>query len=102
VRRIPAEYKFRNGTTKYILKKALEPVLPNDILYRQKKGFGVPVANWFRQGALALDCSDVSSLRGAVITRKLAAHRAGKFDESAFLWGACVLQKWATSHRVTL
>ena len=102
VRRIPAQYKFRHGTTKYILKKALEPVLPNEILYRQKKGFGVPVANWFRQGALQIDWPAGSALRGETIARKLAAHRAGKFDESAFLWGACVLQKWAAAQRMTL
>jgi asparagine synthase (glutamine-hydrolysing) len=102
VRRIPAQYKFRHGTTKYILKKALEPVLPNEILYRQKKGFGVPVANWFRQGALEMDWPAGSALRGETIARKLAAHRAGRFDESAFLWGACVLQKWAAAQRVTL
>ena len=42
VRRIPSAWKFRNGQTKYILKKALETVLPADVLHRRKKGFGVP------------------------------------------------------------
>jgi len=102
VRRIPADYKFRHGTTKYILKKALEPVLPDEILYRQKKGFGVPVANWFREGALSMEWPATSSLHQEVMARKLAVHRAGISDESAFLWGACVLQKWAATHRVAL
>src|SRR6202035_3595051 len=46
VRRIPSNFKLRGGTTKYILKKALEGVLPNDILYRSKKGFGIPAGAW--------------------------------------------------------
>ncbi|HZR01991.1 MAG TPA: asparagine synthase (glutamine-hydrolyzing), partial [Burkholderiales bacterium] len=51
VRRLPHQYKYRNGTTKYLLKKALEPILPRDILYRSKRGFGVPIGAWFRDGA---------------------------------------------------
>src|SRR5205807_6659984 len=52
VRRIPHSYKYRHGQTKYILKKALEPVLPRNILYRKKQGFGVPIGAWFKSGLL--------------------------------------------------
>ena len=45
---LPADVKLRGAEGKYILKKALEPYLPNDILYRKKMGFAVPVAQWFR------------------------------------------------------
>ena len=48
VRKIPSEYKFRNGQTKYILKKALEPVLPHNILYRHKKVLACLLGNGFR------------------------------------------------------
>ena len=41
--------------TKYILKKALEPVLPEDIIYRSKKGFAVPVGRWFKSGGLKIE-----------------------------------------------
>jgi asparagine synthase (glutamine-hydrolysing) len=102
VRRIPAGYKFRHGTTKYILKKALEPVLPRDILFRQKKGFGVPVANWFREGALSLEGWATSSLRAEVVRRKLAAHRGGQANESAFLWNCYLLQRWSLSQQVPI
>jgi asparagine synthase (glutamine-hydrolysing) len=54
VRRIPWRYKLRGGQTKYLLKKALEPLLPNDILYRSKKGFGVPIGSWLQSGAVTL------------------------------------------------
>jgi asparagine synthase (glutamine-hydrolysing) len=95
VRRIPHQYKYRNGETKYILKKALEKVLPHNILYRPKKGFGVPIGPWFRDGLL--DESGVEALRPldtAFIARKFAAHRKGASDERAFLWNAWLLGRW--------
>ena len=51
-RRLPHRLKIRGGITKYLLKKALEPLLPLDIIYRRKKGFGTPVGAWFRSGRL--------------------------------------------------
>ncbi len=44
---IPAALKTKNKVSKYILKKTVEGVLPNDIIYRKKQGFGVPVYEWF-------------------------------------------------------
>jgi len=46
---IPAILKVRGGSPKHILKQALEPYLPHDILHREKTGFGAPVASWVRQ-----------------------------------------------------
>jgi len=66
VRRIPASYKFRQGTTKYILKKALEPVLPKEIIYRNKKGFGSPIAKWFSNKTLTLECGEVKGTSGGL------------------------------------
>lgn len=43
---IPSEYKIRNGVNKYILKKSLERILPNEILYRKKMGFNLPIREW--------------------------------------------------------
>jgi asparagine synthase (glutamine-hydrolysing) len=45
---IPPELKLRGVTTKYIFKKAMEGILPNEILYRPKRGFAVPLSQWFR------------------------------------------------------
>jgi len=46
---IPPELKLKNGVeSKYIFKKAVEPYLPHDIIYRKKMGFGVPIEHWFR------------------------------------------------------
>lgn len=95
VRRIPHEYKYRNGTTKYILKKALEKVLPHNILYRSKKGFGVPIGAWFRDGMLDEEAAArAQSLDAAFVRRKFADHRRGASDERAFLWNAWLLGQW--------
>ena len=48
---IPAHFKLRGGEGKYIFKKSMEPYLPQELLYRPKMGFAVPLAKWFR-GAL--------------------------------------------------
>jgi asparagine synthase (glutamine-hydrolysing) len=45
---IPAEFKLQGDTTKYIFKKAMEGILPHEVLYRPKRGFGVPLGKWFR------------------------------------------------------
>ena len=46
---IPASLKLKNGTeSKYVFKKATEPYLPHDVIYRKKMGFGVPIDHWFR------------------------------------------------------
>jgi asparagine synthase (glutamine-hydrolysing) len=45
---IPPELKLRGKTTKYILKKAMEGILPREILHRPKRGFAIPLTRWFR------------------------------------------------------
>src|SRR5438552_15891106 len=45
---IPPELKLKGITTKYIFKKAMEGILPNEILHRPKRGFAIPLGRWFR------------------------------------------------------
>jgi asparagine synthase (glutamine-hydrolysing) len=97
VRRIPSAWKYRNGQTKYILKKALEPVLPGDVLYRAKKGFGVPIGAWFKNGQLEMNSpGNLSGLNSAFIQEKLSDHRSGRTDQRAFLWNSWLLEEWAS------
>lgn len=44
---IPSNIKFKNNEQKYILKKAVTGLIPDDIIHRQKQGFGVPIYEWF-------------------------------------------------------
>jgi len=90
-RRLPHHFKLRNGVTKYLLKKALEPLLPADIIYRKKKGFGTPAGAWFRSGRIAPRSEEKFCLE------KLAAHRAGQADERLYLWCQMVLDEWEAS-----
>ncbi len=94
VRRIPSAWKYRSGQTKYILKKALEPVLPGEVLRRRKQGFGVPVGAWFKDGRLSLEKAPFEGLNAAFIQAKLDEHRRGRADQRAFLWNAWLLKAW--------
>lgn len=86
-RRLPTEYKLRHGQTKYLLKKAMAPLLPRQILYRAKQGFAVPVAKWFRDGTLLPGGAEaVDGLAPGFVARMLAEHRAGRANQHAFLW----------------
>ena len=93
-RRIPSAWKYRHGQTKYILKKALEAVLPADVLYRKKQGFGVPIGAWFKNGQLGLDDAPLPCLNGAFVNARLADHRANRTDQRAFLWNTWLLGQW--------
>ena len=91
VRRVPWQYKLRHGQTKYLLKKALEPILPREILHRPKKGFGVPIGRWFKSQAIGLPATRLPGIDPSFVQASLAAHRNGARDERAFLWNALTL-----------
>ncbi len=94
VRRIPSEYKFRHGQTKYILKKTLEPLLPERIIYRSKKGFGAPIGKWFRDSFLKLDPHLLpDELDSSFIRQLMAEHAAGEADHRAVLWNMWMIQE---------
>lgn len=98
-RRIPSRWKFRGGQTKFILKKALEPVLPHEIVHRPKKGFGVPIGAWFRQGEVTVDTGALpAGLSAGFVRRKRAAHLAGRENHGSFLWDAWVLGGCLAAH----
>ncbi|MGC1481223.1 MAG: asparagine synthase C-terminal domain-containing protein, partial [Chthoniobacterales bacterium] len=87
-RRLPNNLKLRGGTTKYLLKKAAERVLPEEIIHRKKKGFGSPIGAWIKTGLIApSDSSDF-------VRSRARAHQDGKSDERLFLWCQYVLEQW--------
>lgn len=91
-RRLPHQYKYRAGQTKYILKKALEPMLPASILYRRKKGFGVPMTRWLK--SMSQPAGDLPSIdvNDQWVDARWHEHRAGTSDHRQFLWSWIVLQ----------
>jgi asparagine synthase (glutamine-hydrolysing) len=91
---LPPELKLRNGETKYLLKKALEPYLPREVLYRPKMGFAVPLARWFRgplrqkvrEAVLGSVLADTGWFDSAYLRQLVESHQAGRRDYSAPLW----------------
>ena len=99
--RLPAAMRVRGGQGKWLMKKALEPYLPRDILYRPKMGFVTPISAWFR-GALADEAARLAQsglLREtgwfelAELGRMAADHRAGRADHGRTLWQMMILER---------
>ncbi|WP_415715116.1 asparagine synthase (glutamine-hydrolyzing) [Maridesulfovibrio sp.] len=90
VRKIPTELKF-NGTTKFIMKKAAEKIIPNEIIYRKKKGFGAPVGQWFKNGNLKAP-TRVPFLNDQCVNRLVKEHVDGDVDHRLFLLNTLFLR----------
>lgn len=89
------DLKLKNGVGKRVLKRALEQLLPPDLLYRPKQGFSVPLADWFRgkmgdqfyyamQAGGALAYSNYFNME--VVETMFSQHRSGMRDHSRTLW----------------
>ena len=102
VRKIPAHYKYRNGQTKYLLKKTMEPCLPKDIVKRPKKGFGIPVAQWFHERVFDI-CTEAVPLcmNSSFVERKIKNHYKKREDNRAFLWNTLVLNRYIMNNENT-
>jgi asparagine synthase (glutamine-hydrolysing) len=91
---LPSAVKIRGQEGKWLLKKAMEPRLPHDVLYRPKMGFAVPLARWFRgplrarvESALSGDRLLATGVFNAGYLRNLFdAHVSGARDHSAPIW----------------
>ena len=84
--RLPNRFKLRGGTRKYLLKKALQGIVPQTLLDRRKKGFGIPVAKWLRSVPKELPLHPFPGVRMDQVARMWSDHRAGKADHRLFLW----------------
>jgi asparagine synthase (glutamine-hydrolysing) len=85
-RRLPHRFKYRNGQRKFLLKKALEPLLPASIIRRQKKGFGIPLAEWMRQMPETVPLMAVAGMRLKWIEQAWQDHRSKREDHRSLLW----------------
>lgn len=99
---IPAKFKVKNGQTKYILKKAVEGIIPDNIIYRKKQGFAAPVKEWFVEelGRYMADSILNSRLKErqffdyTFIENMLKKQQHGKSDNSTRLWSLFNLSRW--------
>jgi asparagine synthase (glutamine-hydrolysing) len=99
---IPGRLKLRGLTTKYILKRAVRPWLPPEIIDRPKKGFGIPVGEWLR-GPLRDMARDLLApqriqhdgyFEAREVTRLLDEHLRGVADHRKPLWTLLAFQLW--------
>lgn len=99
---LPASLKLRGMTTKYLLKKAVTPLLPESIIKRPKKGFGIPVAKWlradFKPMVDELFSREFIEKQGifeyVFIARLLQEHESLQFDRRKELWTLFMFQWW--------
>lgn len=99
---LPVELKIKGTSGKHILKRALEKVLPSDLLYRPKRGFGAPIREWFRgaSGEALAEMIMNSSIRRrelfdyTFIARLIDEHRRGARDWSFHLWALLNVSLW--------
>jgi asparagine synthase (glutamine-hydrolysing) len=99
---LPSQYKLRRGSSKYLLKLAARGKIPDEIIDRPKKGFGIPLANWLR-GPLKDRISEVAT-RSPVFDRGMLdrgvfqawnkEHQDKRVDHSKPLWALLVLDHW--------
>jgi len=91
---LPSSENIKNGETKSLLKRAVEPIIPHDNIYRKKMGFSVPMADWLR-GPLKEKLYDTLNSQAvakskifdmAQLNKKIEQHVSGKYDHAAALW----------------
>jgi asparagine synthase (glutamine-hydrolysing) len=99
---LPPDIKLKGREGKYILKKSLQPYLSDDILYRSKMGFAVPLAGWFRgplrervRDALLGDTLAETGIFDQDFLRQLVdQHQSGARDHSAALWSLLMFEAY--------
>lgn len=100
--KIPSNLKIKDRTKKYIFKKALESILPQDIIMRNKMGFGVPLAKWFRNDLkdyvydilIKKQSKKIEFLNKEKIKEILDLHSSGKENFANHIFALLMLELW--------
>jgi asparagine synthase (glutamine-hydrolysing) len=96
---MPSNLKLRGSIGKYIFKKAVAPLLPAEVLQRTKMGFGVPLANWFRDGIRSFAHHYLIERQDPYLSQDFICkiweqHQSGLRDRSSQLWTILMLRLW--------
>jgi len=101
---LPVRHKVRGLSKKRLLRKAVEPLLPREVVHGRKRGFSIPAAAWLR-GELEPFARETLSAVGrqglldpAAATRVLDDHVSGREDLSRQLWGLLAFTLWYERH----
>ena len=96
-RSLPNRWKFRRGTRKYLLRRALEGLVPSDVLKRRKQGFSPPVLSWLSHFPRPEPSHAVPGLKEDACLLRWDRHRSGDVDERLLLWTWLTLRAWVSS-----
>ena len=97
---LPSSSKLRNGEGKHVFKKALKPYLSDDILYRKKMGFSIPLGSWLR-GPLRESMSravlnpallDTGIFNASYLKQMIDQHQSGAKDHTVSLWSVLMFE----------
>ena len=99
---MPGSLKIRGGERKYVLKRAVQDLVPESVLTRKKEGFSIPMKNWLKQDLAPLMEDLLSEGRIArrgwfepsAVRRRIDAHRAGRENHAHTLFSLMVLERW--------
>jgi len=99
---VPSELKMKGFRGKWLLRKALRDLLPHNILYRQKQGFGIPHSRWLRgdlrpllhDTLLSRRVYDRGQLERPVVARMIEEHDTGRVNHGLRLWNLLWLELW--------
>lgn len=101
---LPENIKLRGLKTKSLLKKIAARLVPRDVIYRRKMGFGVPIGKWLREEgkmknfAAEVLLSEKSQKRGLfapqAVSHLFQSHAAGEADFAAQIWTLLMLELW--------
>jgi asparagine synthase (glutamine-hydrolysing) len=103
---LPGKLKLKSMTTKWLLKKTMERLLPKENIYRSKEGFSIPMKHWLRTELkdLLLDSLDEKKIREEglfnfqYIEKMVNAHLEGRENYSHQLWALLVFEIWKDNY----
>lgn len=108
---LPSRLKVRGWQKRYLFKRAVADLLPQQVLQKKKQGFGVPVAEWLRTDnrvreavldpvldskSFVRECLSITDLR-----RIVEKHLHGRWNYGGFLWTTMMLERWMRAQRAT-
>jgi asparagine synthase (glutamine-hydrolysing) len=98
---VPSGLKMRDGTGKWLLKRAIEGIVPRHALEKPKKGFSLPLGRWFRNdlrhrvdALLAPGARIHEYVDTAAVRRLCLEHRVGRRDQAGMIWRLMALELW--------